>query len=182
MIYLKLFWSFLKIGFTSFGGLSMIPLISSEMLSNGWMNAQEVSDIIAIAEMTPGPVGLNCASFSGVRAAGVLGALAANLGVMTPLFTICLAAAVFFEKFKNAKFMQNIMIGIRPVCFALVIGICVELIPQNYISEGSLNISSALIALFDLLLLIKFKISIPKVILLNAVMGIIVYGALPLLL
>ena len=100
MIYLQLFWSFVKVGFTSFGGLSMVPLISSEMLSHGWMSASEVADIIAIAEMTPGPLGLNCATFAGVRAAGVMGAVAASLGVMLPIFTLCLAAAVFFEKFK----------------------------------------------------------------------------------
>lgn len=182
MIYLQLFWSFLKIGFTSFGGLSMLPLISSEMLSHGWMNTQEVSDIIAIAEMTPGPVGLNCATFAGIRAAGVLGALSANLGVMTPLFTLCLAAAVFFEKFKNAKITQEIMVGVRPVCFALVIGICLEFIPENYAPGGNINIASVVIALFDVLLLMKFKLTIPKVIILNAVLGIIVYGALPMIL
>ncbi|MBQ4470376.1 MAG: chromate transporter, partial [Synergistaceae bacterium] len=70
MLLLELFWSFVKIGFTSFGGLSMIPLISGEMISHGWMTASEVSDIVAIAEMTPGPLGLNCATFAGMRAAG----------------------------------------------------------------------------------------------------------------
>ena len=65
MVLLELFISFLKIGFTSFGGLSMIPLITSEMTSHGWMTAAEVSDIVAIAEMTPGPLGLNCATFAG---------------------------------------------------------------------------------------------------------------------
>ena len=58
MVLLELFISFLKIGFTSFGGVSMVPLINSEMLSHGWMSAQEVSDIVAIAEMTPGPLGM----------------------------------------------------------------------------------------------------------------------------
>ena len=64
MILLELFWSFCKIGFTSFGGLSMVPLINSEMLSHGWMTLSEVSDIVAIAEVTPGPLG-NCATFAG---------------------------------------------------------------------------------------------------------------------
>ena len=67
MILLQLLWSFTKIGFTSFGGLSMIPLISSEMQVHQWMTAEEVSDIVAIAEMTPGPLGLNCATFAGIR-------------------------------------------------------------------------------------------------------------------
>ena len=75
MLYLELFLSFLLIGFTSFGGMSMIPLINGQMLSHGWMTAQEVADIVAIAEMTPGPLGLNCATFAGSRTAGALGAL-----------------------------------------------------------------------------------------------------------
>ena len=64
MILWELFITFCKIGFTSFGGLSMVPLINSEMLGHGWMTATEVSDIVAIAEMTPGPLGLNCAIFA----------------------------------------------------------------------------------------------------------------------
>ena len=89
MVLLELIWSFTKIGFTSFGGLSMIPLITSEVLSHGWMTASEVSDIVAIAEMTPGPLGLNCATFAGIKAAGIPGAIAANLGVLMPTLTLC---------------------------------------------------------------------------------------------
>lgn len=84
MVLLKLYWSFLLIGFSSFGGLSMIPQISSEMVSNGWMTVSQVSDIVAIAEMTPGPLGLNCATFAGMQAAGIPGAIAANLGALAP--------------------------------------------------------------------------------------------------
>ena len=65
MVFFELFWSFCKIGFTSFGGLSMVPLINSEMVSHGWMSVSEVSDIVAMAEITPGPLGLNCATFPG---------------------------------------------------------------------------------------------------------------------
>ena len=80
----QLFWSFCQIGFTSFGGMSMVPLINDEMVSHGWMNVSEVSDIVAIAEMTPGPLGLNCATFAGIRVAGVAGAVCASLGVLSP--------------------------------------------------------------------------------------------------
>ena len=94
MVLLELFISFLKIGFTSFGGLSMIPLITSEMTSHGWMTAAEVSDIVAIAEMTPGPLGLNCATFAGIHAAGIPGAIVANLGVLSPTFTVAALAGI----------------------------------------------------------------------------------------
>ncbi len=66
------------------GGISMVPLINNEMISHGWMTAEEVTDILAIAEMTPGPNGYNCATFAGLRTAGIPGALAANLGVLLP--------------------------------------------------------------------------------------------------
>ena len=105
MVLLELFISFLKIGFTSFGGVSMVPLINSEMLSHGWMNAQEVSDIVAIAEMTPGPLGMNSSTFAGIRVAGIPGAIIAMLGILFPTLTIGFAAVVFFQKFR--KFCRN---------------------------------------------------------------------------
>ncbi len=179
MIYLRLFWSFLKIGFTSFGGLSMVPLISNEMISNGWMSATEVSDIVAIAEMTPGPLGLNCATFAGIRAAGFLGAIAANLGVLMPAFTLCLLAAVFFTKFKNLKMIQNMMVGVRPACLAMVCGVCITLSVTNYAENSVVNWQSIFIGVLDAVLLIKFKISIPKVILLSAIIGILSYCVIP---
>lgn len=102
MVLLELFISFLKIGFTSFGGVSMVPLINSEMLSHGWMNAQEVSDIVAIAEMTPGPLGMNSSTFAGIRVAGIPGAIIAMLGILFPTLTIGFAAVVFFQKFRKS--------------------------------------------------------------------------------
>ena len=95
MVYLQLFLSFMKIGFTSFGGLSMVSVINQEMLTHGWMTQQEIGDIIAIAEMTPGSLGINCATFAGIRTAGVLGGIVSTLGVMMPSLTLCLIAAVF---------------------------------------------------------------------------------------
>ena len=65
MIYLRLFTAFMKIGFTSFGGMSMIPVIMQEMKVNHWMTAEDLTNLIAIAEMTPGPLGINCATFAG---------------------------------------------------------------------------------------------------------------------
>lgn len=181
MIYLELFWSFLKIGFTSFGGLSMVPLISSEMLTHGWMTAEEVSDIVAIAEMTPGPLGMNCATFAGIRAAGFLGAVVANVGVMMPTLTLCLVAAALFHKFKNARLMQNIMVGVRPACLAMVAGVCLTLSLTNYAGAGGVELTSVAIGLLDLVLLLKFRVSIPKVIVLSAALGLVFFGIVPLL-
>lgn len=176
MTILKLFWSFIKIGFTSFGGLSMIPLITDEVISNGWMNSSEVSDIVAIAEMTPGPLGLNCATFAGMKAAGILGAVAANLGILMPTFTLCLAAAVFFERFKEGTFIKRIMVGIRPACLGLVFGVAVALCGTNYINANGIDYISIGIGGLDMLLLLKFKLDIPKIIIISAALGILFYG------
>lgn len=177
MLLLKLFWSFVKIGFTSFGGLSMIPLISSEMTSHGWMNAHEVSDIVAIAEMTPGPLGLNCATFAGMRAAGLLGAFVANMGALAPTFTLCAVAAIFFDHFRDNKYLGQIMTGVRPACVGLVAGVVVDLARANYYNVfGQVQTPSVVLGLVDLVLLLGFKVSIPKVLIFSAIVGIIMYG------
>lgn len=173
MLLLELFWSFVKIGFTSFGGLSMIPLISSEMISHGWMTASEVSDIVAIAEMTPGPLGLNCATFAGMRAAGLAGAFVANLGALAPTLTLCAVAAVFFEHFRDNKRLAQIMVGVRPACVGMVAGVIIELGLENYTDWPSLVLGAV-----DLVLLLKFRVSIPKVLLFSAVVGIILFGVM----
>lgn len=180
MVLLKLYWSFLLIGFGSFGGLSMIPQISNEVLSNGWMTAEQVTDIVAIAEMTPGPLGLNCASFAGMQAAGVAGAIAANLGVLTPSITLCAIAAVFFNRFRDGKVMQWVLVGVRPVCLGMVVGVVISMSISNYWSGSALNVTSIILGLVDLYLLMKRKVSIPKVILFSAGAGLVLFGLLGL--
>ena len=170
---LQLLWSFCQIGFTSFGGLSMIPLINSEMVRHGWMTASEVADIVAIAEMTPGPVGLNCATFAGIRVAGLPGALAANFGVLMPTLTICLVAAIFFERFKNSHALKGILFGVRPVCIGLIWAVILNLSYTNYIVGGSVQLASALIGILGTYLLIGRKWSVPKVIIAAAALGIV---------
>ena len=174
MVLLELFWSFCKIGFTSFGGLSMVPLINSEMLSHSWMTLHEVSDIIAIAEMTPGPLGLNCAIFAGTRVAGLLGAVCASLGVLSPSILVGSAAAVTFERFKDAEFMKKIMFGIRPGCLGLIVAVLVSLSLTNYATAaGTPHIAALAIGVVAMLALSKWKLSIPKVIALSAVLGLL---------
>ena len=172
---LKLFWSFLKIGFTSFGGLSMIPLISHEVVSNGWMNLSEVSDIVAIAEMTPGPLGLNCATFAGIKASGIPGAIVANLGVLTPTFSVAAVAAIFFQKFQKSNRMEEILTGVRPVCIGLIIGVIVSFCQTNYIIDSAISPQAILIGVIDLVLLFKWQVSIPKIILLSALLGLVLF-------
>ena len=174
MVYLELFVSFLLIGFTSFGGMSMIPLINQEMLSHGWMTATEVSDIVAIAEMTPGPLGLNCATFAGTRVAGIAGALCASLGVLAPTLTVCMVAAVFLKKFKESRLLKNALYGIRPVCIGMIAAVIIDLAVTNY--AGSLfgvSWQAILIGLISFEVLYFAKWSVPKTILLSAGLGLV---------
>lgn len=176
MVLLQLYWSFLLIGFSSFGGLSMIPQISDQVLSHGWMTASQVTDIVAIAEMTPGPLGLNCATFAGMKAAGVLGAMAANLGALTPSLTLCAAAAMFFARFKGSKIMQHILLGVRPACLGMVVALLITMSGSNYLGESGIKLVSLALGLIDLYLLTKRKWSVPVVILFNAAMGLLLFG------
>ena len=173
MIYLELFLSFLIIGFTSFGGMSMIPLINDQMLSHGWMTAQEVADIVAIAEMTPGPLGLNCATFAGARTAGMLGALSASLGVVVPSLTVTMLAAMFLDKFKENRLMDEALFGIRPVCIGMIFAVMIQQSMSNYAGTlpGFVSWPAILIGLVSLLMLIRFKWSVPRTILLAAGLG-----------
>ena len=172
MMFLELFLSFLKVGFTSFGGLSMVPLISSEMVSHGWMTAQEVTDLLAIAEMTPGPFGLNCATFAGMNAAGVPGAVIANLGVLAPTVTICMMMGAALERFKNNRGLERMMTGIRPASVGMIFGIILSLSLENYAPALAMDWMALVIGALDLVLLMKYKLGIPLVIIISAVLSI----------
>lgn len=173
MIYLDLYLTFLKIGLTSFGGLSMVPLINKEMISHRWMTAQEVTDIVAIAESTPGPLGINCATFAGVKAAGIFGGLVASLGALTPSLTIGILAGYFFMQMKNTSLVQRTLSGIRPACIAMIVFTLVSLLPSTYLIDGHLNYSCPLISLIIAFCIYQWKLSVPKCIGLAAVLGLV---------
>ena len=121
----QLFAAFAKIGFTSFGGTSMIPLIMDEMSSHGWMTDADLTNLIAIAEMTPGSLGVNAATFAGTKTAGMPGGVFAVLGVLSPTLTLTLLAAAFFQKFRTSRVMSYIMKIVKPVCIGMVLGVAV---------------------------------------------------------
>ena len=123
---------------------------------------------MAIAEMTPGPLGLNCATFAGMRTAGLLGAIAANLGTLSPTLTVCLLAAIFFERFRKSSFMTRLMTGVRPACVGMIFGVVISLCATNYAAEpGGVSWPAIRIGALGLLLLVRFKVSILKVICLS---------------
>ena len=168
----QLFAAFAKIGFTSFGGTSMIPLIMDEMSSHGWMTDADLTNLIAIAEMTPGSLGVNAATF-----AGMLGGVFAVLGVLSPTLTLTLLAAAFFQKFRTSKVMSYIMKIVKPVCIGMVLGVLVGLCRQTCITEaGGISLPGIAIGILCFVLLQKFKLSVPKVIGIAAVLGLVCFG------
>lgn len=121
MIYLSLFLVFFKIGLFSFGGgYAMIPLIQTEMESAGWLGAQEFADVVSISQMTPGPIGVNVATYAGFRTAGVPGSICATFGVFLPSLIIVIAVAHFMNKFKNNAVVDAVFKGIRPATIGLI--------------------------------------------------------------
>lgn len=165
---IELLISFIKIGFTSFGGASMVPLINAEMLSHQWMTATEVADIVAIAEMTPGPLGTNCATFAGMRVAGVLGAIVANLGVVTPTLTLGVLAGFCLQKFRDSRLLSGALDGIRPASLGMVLTVILTMSMQNYVSWQALVIGAVCAGL-----LWGLKCGVPLVISVAALLGIL---------
>ncbi len=141
MIYLKLFFSFLKIGmFSVGGGYAAMPLIQSEVVSgHGWLSMGEFTDLITIAEMTPGPIAVNSATFVGIRIAGVPGAFAATFGCIFPSCIIVSLLAFIYRKYKNVSVLQNILAGLRPAVVALIAGAGISLLRAVAVGEAPLQ-------------------------------------------
>lgn len=121
MIYLTLFRTFFKIGaFTFGGGYAMIPLIRSEVLFHGWMDAETLVNFVAVSESTPGPFAVNIATYVGSVTAGIPGAACATLGVVLPSFLVILIVARCFAAFQKSKFVSGCMTGLRPAVVGLI--------------------------------------------------------------
>ena len=122
MIYLELFYTFFMIGaFTFGGGYAMIPLIQKETVEkNGWVTDDDILEIIAIAESTPGPIAINSATFVGYRTYGVLGSVCATLGVVLPSFILIYAISFVLRQFQELKAVQFAFQGIRAGVLALL--------------------------------------------------------------
>lgn len=121
--YLILFLTFFKIGlFTFGGGYAMIPLIQQEVTDKKkWMRAEEVADIIAISEATPGPLSINAATYVGYRVAGVLGAIFATIGLVIPSFVIIFIISLFLDQFMQIEIIDHAFMGIKAAVALLVI-------------------------------------------------------------
>ncbi len=117
-----IFISFIKIGALAFGGAyAAIPLVESEVVTvRGWMTYQEFANLLALDELTPGPILINSATFVGMKMGGVWGAIVATLGCIIPAMTISLILTLIYKKYKNLSTMQSIMNTLKCMAIALI--------------------------------------------------------------
>ena len=144
MIYLKLFISYLKIGLFGFGGgYAMLSLVRHDVVEeNGWITGGEFTDIVAISQMTPGPIGINSATYIGyVATDGVLGSIIATVAVCIPSFVIFLCIARAYAGFISNKYVEGAFSAIRPVTVGLIAAVALLLLnSENFTDSGSVLI------------------------------------------
>ena len=122
MLCLLLFWEFVKIGlFCVGGGYASMPLIEDAVVNTyHWLTLSEFIDIFTISQMTPGPIGINAATFAGMKVAGFPGSIAATLGFVTPSFVLCLFVARLYFRYGSIGSIQGVLNGLRPAVVALI--------------------------------------------------------------
>lgn len=169
-ILIRLFITFFKIGAFSFGGgYAMLTLLEEEVVQeNSWLASGDFIDILAISEMTPGPIAINSATFIGYKVAGVIGASLATLGVVLPSFIIISIIFRSLYKFKNSPYVDWVFGGIRPVSFGLIAAAAVTIG-----KTALLDIKAILIAV-----LLFYVVTFKK---LNPILGVLLAGILGIL-
>lgn len=175
MIYLQLFISYLKIGFFGFGGgYAMLSLIQNEVVvQNAWMTNAEFADIVAISQMTPGPIAINSATYVGYTVAGFWGSLVATVSVCLPALTLMILITKFFLRLHRNRYVKGLIMGMRPVV-AGMIGAAVLLLLFPSDGGGFSDVWSWL--LFAVALYASFRKANPiLLIILSAIAGIVIY-------
>ena len=164
MIYLDLLWCFLQVGLFSIGGgYAALPLIQSQVVElNRWITLAEFTDLIAIAEMTPGPIAINAATFVGIRVGGILGGLVGTAGFLLPSLLIVSLMGFIYYRWKGLTVLQSILSSLRPAVVALIAGAGLSILLQVLFGgEGmtmeNLNWVGGLLFCLAFFLLRKFK-------------------------
>lgn len=176
-----LFFEFFKTGlFAIGGGLATIPFLSQMADKYPWFSHKTLSDMIAIAESTPGPIGVNMATYAGYTCSGIIGGFVATLGLITPAFIVTIIVAKIFTKFKNSKIVQNAFYGLRPAVAGLIAATSWSLFKMTMFNVDKTNIwqflnikSLALFAIFTFVFLKFKKINPILLIAIGALCGII---------
>ena len=145
MIYLQLFLSFLQIGlFSVGGGYAAMPLIQNQaVVQHAWLTMSEFTDLVTIAEMTPGPIAINAATFVGIRVGGMLGAVIATVGCITPSLFIASILAYIYYKYRGAKGLDSVLACLRPAVVALIAAAGLSILRSVVFGEGALTFENA---------------------------------------
>ena len=144
MIYVQLFVSFLQVGlFSVGGGYAAMPLIQNQVVElHPWLTLQEFTDLITIAEMTPGPIAINSATFVGIRIAGIPGALVATLGCIAPALVLVSLLAFVYNRYRDLSLLQSVLACLRPVVVALILGAGLSILSMVLFSEAAPALNS----------------------------------------
>ena len=138
MIYLQLFFEFLKTGlFAVGGGLATLPFLNDMADRTGWFTRTQLADMLAVSESTPGPIGVNMATYVGFTTAGVPGALIATLGLVTPSIVIILIVAAFLRAFRDNKYVNSAFYGLRPASTAMVAAAGIGVMKLTLVHAGT---------------------------------------------
>jgi len=168
MTLLQLFLSFLQVGlFSVGGGYASIPIIESQAVNAyGWLSSSEFSDLVTIAEMTPGPIAVNAATFVGLRVAGLPGALIATLGCILPAIIILSVVFHFYAKFSGSGVVKDVLASLRPVVTALIAATALTMLLGVLFPSGEYSVQPAGIAggiLFAAALFVMRKFKAPPI-------------------
>lgn len=165
MIYLQLFWEFLQIGiFAVGGGMATIPFLQHLSESTGWFPPSLITDMVAISESTPGPIGINMATYVGYTAAGPAGAILATLSIVAPSIVVICIIANYFQKFKNAKIVQMIFAGLKPAVVAFIAAACLNLFVSTLLhAEKDLTAGIASFFNWKCILLLAALLGVKKI-------------------
>lgn len=168
----ELFSTFFFIGAFSFGGgYAMLPLIQQEVvITHQWLSMHQFADILAVAEITPGPVAINTATYVGYKMSGVAGAAFATMGVVLPSFILVVALAGIVLKYQDNHYFQGAFAGIRPVVVALIVG-AAFLIGRDTV----IGLKEAILSLAALFLLRLSNLHPVLIVLLFGLAGVILY-------
>lgn len=186
MIFLRLFLSMFQIGLMSIGGgYAAVPLIQRQIVDlHGWLTMAEFTDVITIAEMTPGPIAINAATFVGIRVAGVPGALVATLGNVLPSCLIVLALARLYARFRSLSAIRDILAVLRPAVVAMIASAGLSLLLASFFPAGIplQNPDFAAVAVFAVcFLLLRRKKAAPLQVMFGAgAAGLIIWGLMGL--
>ncbi|WP_442878261.1 chromate transporter [Anaerorhabdus sp.] len=184
ILLLKLFFSFIQVGlFSVGGGYAAIPLIQNQIVNvHGLMTMAEFTDLITIAEMTPGPISINSATFVGTRLAGPFGAIICSIGCVIPAFIICLLLAHFYYKYRNFGGVQTVLSALRPAVVAMIASAGLSILILGLFNSdlqsiviSDFRIIEFVLFIVALFLLRKYKLNAISVIFGTGVIGTLIY-------